>query len=70
MVFASASDPIYFDAASLTYTIEDGKDETAPFIGGGSVAENPAMYAYLLASDLLGINTSKITMTTIGAEKF
>jgi patatin-like phospholipase/acyl hydrolase len=70
MVFASASDPVYFDAANLSYIDSKGKNISRQFIGGSCIAENPAMYSYLFVTDFLGVDSSKITVTTVGAQQF
>lgn len=70
MVFASASDPVYFDAANLSYKNSLGEDVHRQFIGGSCIAENPAMYSYLFASDFAKVPPSKITVTTVGAQQF
>jgi hypothetical protein len=68
MVFASASDPVYFDAANLSYENAEGEELHRQFIGGSCIAENPAMYSYLFASDFAKVPPSKITVTTVGAQ--
>ena len=70
MVYASASDPLYFSAAGLSYKDSYNSDVSNQYIGGTMVAQNPAMYAYILATDFLKIDPSKITVTTVGDLEF
>ena len=70
MVLASASDPVFFDAASLKFIDNTGKETTRQFIGGSCIAENPAMYSYLFAADFMKVNSTKITVTSVGSQQF
>jgi len=69
MAAVSASNPVYFNAAKVTYQGKDG-EVTNQFIGGSTVSENPAMYAYLYAMELMEVPSDKISLTSIGAVEY
>lgn len=63
MISASASNTVYFDP--FNYKNETGGTEK--IIGGGSIAESPALYAFFSAEQFIGVDPSKISMTVVGA---
>lgn len=63
MITASASNGVYFNP--YIYRLNDTYAEN--IIGGGSIAESPALYAFFSAEQFIGVDPKKISMTVIGA---
>ena len=62
MITASASNQVYFNP--YVFESDDGKEN---IIGGGSIAESPAMYSFFSADQFLKVDPKKISMTVVGA---
>lgn len=63
MISASASNTVYFDP----YQYTNKNNGIEKIIGGGSIAESPALYAFFSAEQFIGVDPSKISMTVVGA---
>jgi hypothetical protein len=65
MVAASATNSIYFN--DYKFTSKNGT--VSNIIGGSSVAESPALYAFFSATEFLNVPQEKISVTVVGAVK-
>lgn len=61
---ASAANPTYFKSYEIM--VRDVKQQ---FIGGNVIAENPALYTFMLCSEVLGVPSELINVITVGGEQ-
>ena len=63
MITASASNSVYFNP----YKFQVNNTYSESIIGGGSIAESPAMYSFFSAEQFIKVQPEKISMTVVGA---
>jgi len=67
MVWASAVNPNFFNAAGIRYKdLDNTTDKDTLFFGGDTVANCPALYAHFLSTTFNNIPIEKISVVAIG----
>ena len=70
-ILGSSANVLYFDSATLNYTATPGaKSEASSVISGVVIAESPALYAFMLATEYMEVPADKITITSVGSKTY
>lgn len=70
-ILGSSANVLYFDSATLNYTATPGAEsEASSVISGVVIAESPALYAFMLATEYMEVPAEKIQIVSIGSKTF
>ena len=69
-VLASAANVAYFGSANITWEDSNGLKDYTSVISGIAISESPALYAFMLATEYMGVPPEKISITSIGSKTY
>lgn len=69
MATSSAANGVYFNTYQKEFTYTDNNTaQSIDFTTGGSIASNPALYAYIAITQTQDIDSAKVSVTQIGSK--